>query len=98
MPVAGRLCFYLRYFNYSFLSKKKRYMYSSRSTDSRHIPGNYEQKICVFTLSISLFLRSIYIGRGRLTLGFRGPQLNQTLGSNYATLVHAMYIYANVFT
>jgi hypothetical protein len=32
-------------------------------------------------------LRFIYVGCGRLTLGFDGPQLYQTLGSNYATLV-----------
>jgi hypothetical protein len=35
-------------------------------------------------------LRSIYVGCGRLTLGFRGLQLNQTVGCSYAILVNDM--------
>jgi hypothetical protein len=48
--------------------------------------------ILVIYLSLSYLLRPIYIGCGRLTLGFRGSQLNQTLGSNYAIPVNATYM------
>jgi hypothetical protein len=53
-------------------------------------------KITVWKCEMYL-LRSIYIGCGRLTLGFCRPQLNHTLGSNYATLVHYIYIYIYIY-
>jgi hypothetical protein len=47
----------------------------------------------VTTVYVYVYLLiSIYIGCGRLTLSSRGPQLYQTLGSNYVTLVYAIYI------